>query len=704
MILIIAEKPSLARNIVQGIGEMKKYNGYFEGQGYIVSWVFGHLFGLCDIEYYNPLPEGKRFWCMDNLPCFPSEFRYELKKDKNGRVDSGVQRQFALIESLCNRPDVDKIVNAGDADREGEIIVRNCIQKALRTNKELLRLWLPDQTPETVRAGLNELKNEREYDRLADEGYARTYIDWLYGVNLTRYATLKSGKLLRVGRVIVPIVLAIYERDMAIRNFVPEVYYACVSKEETNGESIELTSKNKYDKTEFLKAQDMCQTYNSTGATVTGVKKKKDTLFPGKLYSLSKLQNVLGKKYKMSMAESLDIVQKLYEEGYLTYPRTNSEYLATAEKDKIKKIIENCKKLGYPLAFKDKKTIFDDSKIESHSALTPTYKIPDKSKLSEKEMQVYSTVFRRFVAVFCAEDCIVNKSELKISVGDLEEFVLKGTVIVEKGWTKYDDYNGKDKVLPNLKEGDTVNIQFKPAEKQTSPPKHYTIETLNNYLKNPFKNEKAELNEQNDGEKTDDTEEYRAIFEGLELGTEATRTGIIDNARTSGYIKLNKDVYSILPDGEYLIESLKAMQISMDKYKTAELGKSLKRVFRGESTVNDSVELAKKEISEVFDRSATPSESDTDIGFFRQEIGKCPLCDGQVVRTNFGYGCNKYKENNCRFSVRMNICGRAIPVSAVKMLIESGKTNKLSGFVSKKSGKTFDASLKLEDGKVVFDF
>ncbi len=700
MVLIIAEKPSLARNIVAGIGEMKKKNGYFEGCGYLVSWAFGHLFGLCDIEHYSPLPDGEKYWSMANLPCFPSEFCYELRRDRDGRSDDGVLKQFKIIEELCNRPDVDKIVNAGDADREGEIIVRTCVSKALKSDKPQYRLWLPDQTPETVAAALADMKEEKEYDLLANEGYARTFIDWLYGVNLTRYATLKSGKLLRVGRVIVPIVLAIYERDMAIRNFVPDVYYALVSKAETNGEIIELQSKNKFDKTQFLKAKELCDLYNQTGAVVSEVKKKKDTLSPGKLYSLSKLQNVLGKKYKMSMAESLEIVQKLYEEGYLTYPRTNSEYLATAEKDKIRKIIENCKKLGYPLTFKDKKTIFDDSKIESHSALTPTYKIPDKTKLSEKEMQVYSTVFRRFAAVFCAEDCIVNKSEIKIKVGDLEEFTLKGTVIVEKGWTKFDDYSGKDKVLPQLNKGDTVNINFAPIEKETNPPKHYTIETLNNYLKNPFKTDKAELNEQ----EGDDAEEYRAIFEGLELGTEATRTGIIDNARKSGYIKLNKDVYTILPDGEYLIESLRDMQISMDKYKTAELGKALKRVFRGECTVNDSVSLAKAEISEVFEKKVPAPQNDTDIGFFMQSVGKCPLCGGEVRRTNFGYGCSSYKEKGCKFSINMRICGRVMPVSAAKQLLESGKTEKLSGFISKRTGKTFEASLKLEDGKAVFDF
>ena len=251
-------------------------------------------------------------------------------------------------------------------------------------------------------------------------------IDWLYGVNLTRYATLRTGALLRVGRVIVPIVRAIYKRDMAIENFKPEIYYSIVSREKTGGEEIELASKKRFLKDEIDKARAECDKYNASEASVTALKRKKDTVAPGKLYSLSKLQNALGKKYKMSMSDSLEVVQKLYEEGYLTYPRTNSEYMATAEKDKIRKIIENCKKLGYALEFKDKKTIFDDSKIESHSAITPTYKIPDKARLTEREMLVYQTVFRRFAAVFCAEDCIAERIEMTISVKDCEDFILRG--------------------------------------------------------------------------------------------------------------------------------------------------------------------------------------------------------------------------------------------------------------------------------------
>ena len=701
MVLIIAEKPSLGRNIAAGLGSFQRRDGYLENENCIITWAFGHLFSLADIEAYNPTANGEKRWTMENLPCFPQSFRYELRLGEDKKLDDGVLKQFNVIKALCNRDDVDVIVNAGDADREGEIIVRTCVNQALETQKEQKRLWLPDQTPETVRAAFAEMKSETEYDNLANEGYARTYIDWLYGVNLTRLATLRTGTLLRVGRVIVPIVKAIYDRDMAILNFIPEKYYSISSKAETNGEVVELQSKLKFNKDQYNKALEACELYNSSDATVVNIKRKKDSISPSKLYSLSKLQSVLGKKYKMSMNDSLAIVQKLYEEGYLTYPRTNSEYLATAEKDKVKKILNNCAKLGYPVAFKDKKTIFDDSKIESHSAITPTYKIPDKSKLSENEMRVYSTVFRRFIAVFCAEECLAERVEMTVDVGGHETFTLKGLTIIEKGWMKYDDSTQKDKLLPSLKKGDSVNIRFEPNEKETSPPKHYTIETLNNYLKNPFREEKNAIE---DTVGADDAEEYRAIFEGVELGTEATRSGIIENARKSGYIQLKKDVYTILPDGIYMIESLQRMNICMDKFKTSEMGKALKSVFRSEMSIDESVGMAKDEIAKYFtSQSDIPIEEDVDIGFYGDYIGKCPLCQKDVKRGKFGYGCMGYKEG-CGFRISSFICGRVISKRNAQLLLEVGKTSLIKGFVSKKTGKTFDAYLKLDDGKTIFEF
>ncbi len=708
MKLIIAEKPSLARNIVagiekiQGMDKMQKKDGYFINNEYIVSWTIGHLFSLSDVESYTKSNPGAQ-WTLDNLPCFPEKFRFELRKTANKKVDYGAQKQFNILKTLCNREDVNQIINAGDADREGEIIVRICVDNALLTPKEQKRLWLPDQTTETVRMALENMKDDSEYDNLANEGLARTYIDWLYGVNLTRYATILSRRLLRVGRVIVPIVKAIYDRDMEIRNFKSETYYVIRSNEVTKNEKVLLESKLQFTKDQLEKAEETAKLYNSNTATVTKKESKKETLRAGKLFSLSTLQNLLGGTYKMSMTESLKIIQDLYEKGYLTYPRTNSEYLATAEKDKFKSIISNVKKIGYDVKFKDSKLIFDDSKIEAHSAITPTYKIPKASELSEKEMKVYSTVFRRFAAVFCAEDCIVEKTEIKISLGELEEFTLRGMMIITPGFTKYDDCKRKDKIIPNLNVGDTVNINFKPVACKTTPPKHYTIESLNNYLKNPFKDDKAKAKEMEQNGEIDDSEDYKAIFEGLELGTEATRTGIIENAKNTGYIKLTKDVYTILEGGEFLIETLDRLQIIMDKYKTSQLGRALKGVYRGEMTVDDSVKLAEEEISKIMNKtSADINYEQPNTGTLGEIVGVCPLCGKNVVRGKFSYGCMGYADG-CTFKIGTLICGRTVRIDEARELLRNGSTAKLDGFISK-NGKRFQGKLKVKDGKVVFDF
>lgn len=690
MIAIIAEKPSLARNIADGIGKMNKKIGYYENSDYIVTYAFGHLFSLCDVEDYseNASAEPPR-WSMNGLPCYPDKFRFKLKPGDDGKPDAGVKKQFGIISDIINRSDVSAIVNAGDSDREGEIIIRLCIENALKTPKKLLRLWLPDQTPQTVRKALSEMKDEKHYDNLANEGLSRTYIDWLYGVNLTRYASLKSGLLLRVGRVIVPIVKAVYDREKEIENFKPETYYSLVSKAQTDGETIELVSKYKFGKDEKLKAERCCERMNALKAIVTDKKSKKEIVPPGKLYSLTKLQNFLGKKYKMTMETSLATAQKLYERGFISYPRTNSEYLATNEKDKFRTIVASVKKLGYDVVFKDKKTIFDDSKIEAHSALTPTYKIPQKSDLSETESIVYTAIMRRFAAVFCAEDCLTEKSELTVSLGGKEDYSIKGSIILTNGWTKYDGGERKDKILPKLEKGDEVNINFRPEEKQTTPPKRYTIETLNNYLKNPFRDEKASTD--------NDDEDYKAIFKGLELGTEATRTGIIDNAKKSKYISLKKDVYYVENGGRFLIEQLTDMQISMDKYKTSQLGQALKKVYHGEMTVDDCVKEAETEITEIFSHRDDANGN----GFYGDVVGKCPKCGKNLIRGRYNYCCEN--RENCDFKINFNILGCPIGKNQVTKILSDGISDKLN-FTSK-GGKNFTAALKLApDYKLNFEF
>ena len=684
--LIIAEKPSLAKNIMAGIGnDFKREDGYAENKDYIVTWAFGHLFGLIDMDDYpsNQGPDDKHGWSLDNLPFAPAKFQFELKRDaKTKKIDSGVKKQFKTIQTLLNRKDVDAVINAGDSDREGEIIVRLILQYAKNT-KPVYRLWMPDQTPQTIRSELSAMKPDSNYDNLANEGYARTYIDWLYGVNFTRYATVKSGTLLRVGRVIAPIVRAIYERDMAIKNFVPEKYFGVTSKELTNGEQIELTSKETFPNAQKADAEALCRKYNAADTVVTDAVTERKSVAPGKLYSLSKLQGVLGQRYKMSLKDSLAIIQKLYEAGYLTYPRTNTEYLATAEKGKVKDILRVISGMGLPVAFRDSKSIFDDSKIESHSALTPTTKIPKPGTLSTDEQKVYDTVFNRFVAVFCSESCEVDRSTITISNG-FETFTLKGDIMVSKGWMKFDEADKKDKVLPALKKGDKVNVDFKPVEKETAPPKHYTLETLNNFLKNPFKNDDSD----------NEDEDYKAIMSGAEIGTEATRTGIIENAITSKYITLKNNTYYITDAGIYYVEALEKLHIDVDKQKTVQLGVVLKDVYKGKLSVEESVAITNKEIREVFRYKDTVLAAAAVAE--KEEIGKCPKCGSPIYETDKAFSCSN---RECKFALWKDNAyfkkfGKKMSKSMAKSFLTKGYM-KAKGIPSK-SGGTFDATFVVD--------
>lgn len=702
-IVIIAEKPSLAKNIAQAIGNnFQRKNGYYENKDYIITYAYGHLFRLYDLDMYrdNYQATNKYPWKLEELPFFPKEFRFGLQHDE------GIIKQFKIIRELINNDEVTTLVNAGDSDREGEIIVRLVIKYALKNDKSIKRLWMPDQTPKTINQELSAMKDDSQYDSLANEGLARTFVDWCFGINLTRFATIKSSTLLRVGRVITPIVSAIYDKEMEIINFVSKKYYVPISKCATNGEEIELVSKKEFSKEELFQAQELCQKYNQTEAVVTDLKSEKKIIPSEKLFSLSKLQGVLGKKFKMSLDESLGIVQSLYEKGFCSYPRTPSQYLATNEKGKIKEIIANFQKLNVDIHFKDHKNIFDDSKIESHSALTPTYKIPKKSELSEKEYLVYKTIVNRFFAVFSKENYEISRTTMEIKLGEYETFKLNGDVVLTKGWTKFEEKDKKENILPNLKCGDKVIVNFNPVEKETKPPKRYSVETFNNFLKNPFK---SNLSKENLDMEEDDIEEYKAMFLGVELGTEATRSSIIDNAIKSKYISLKDNVYKLEPGGKYYVETLNQLNANMPKEKTAELGKALKRVFRSEITIDDAVELAKKEISEIIKNNLDVHiDLSKRVYEFKKEqvICKCIHCGKEVIETSKGFRCTNpdcgkalYFDNKLFLSLKKKVTKKI-----AKEIFSKGRTQ-LIDCVSK-SGSKFDVTLvaNFEDKYLSFKF
>ena len=676
--LIIAEKPSLGRNIASALGLKKRGNGYIEGEKYIVSWAFGHLFELSDVDDYF----GKKMkWKEVELPFTPRKFKFKLKESK------GISEQFKILKDLMEREDVEGIINCGDADREGQIIIDRIIKES-KVKKEVYRLWLPEQTKETIVAEVENIKPDKDYIRLAFEGYSRTVMDWLFGINLTRYITLKSGQLMPVGRVLIPVLKFIYDRDTAIDKFVKEKYIQLESECEKEEVKFKLSKSTKYSIKDEKKADLKCEELNSYQGKVLSMEDKEIKKQPGKLFSLSKLQSQLSKKNKIEFKGSLEIIQKLYENGYITYPRTNTEYLAINEKGKVKQLLKALSK-DHDVAFKDSKKIFDDDKVESHSAIIPTMKFP-KNNLNGREKIIYETILNRFISNFVVEKTITAKVIVTIGVGD-EKFKLSGESIVQMGFYKYEPATFENK-LPNFIVGDTFEVDFKKILKETKPPKKVSERELSAHLKNPFR-------------KDSDTEEdeYKAILKGIEIGTEATRTGIIENAKRYEYISQKGSNFSLEPLGQKVVETLDKLNIDLYKTKTVEFSKLLKKVYRGNSTIQETIDLVTEELQKIIGQNIEIPRVYNDSD--REIIGVCPRCGKNIYENSKGFSCVGYRDTpSCKFTLWKEIKYKTLDIkiskTRAKKLIKGEKIslNKIKG----KNEKIYSAEFILEDtGKYV---
>lgn len=539
MKLVLAEKPSVAKTIASFLGAKTRQDGYFEGNDYIITYAVGHLVSLYDMKDYDK-DKYSGSWKMNNFPFIPED-KFKFK------IDSSKTKQFNTVKKLLNRKDVEYVINATDNDREGELIAFLIFLLA-KNKKPVKRILVNEWTPEDITRGIKNLKDEDEMRNLQAAGYTRLITDWLIGINFTSVATLKygNGKLLNIGRVILPTVKLVYDRDMEILNFVPKTYYEIEGhfKAET-GEYKGKYIKGKESKFDTL--EDANKIIASIASKTGKILDKKVTMskeYAPKLFSLTSLQGYITSKYSNFTSDKvLNVCQSLYEGngkgGYITYPRTDSIFLEESLASKASQTLDKLKVgLEYEnkIKFSKTKRVFDSSKVDSHSAIIPTYIIP--KNLSKDEQLVYDAIKDRFIANFMPPAEYEN-TEIKTEVDNCT-FLTKGKVLKSKGYLEVYNKEEKNDLLPLVNKDDVVDVlEIKPLTKQTTPPKPYTEDTLLKAMKNCGKNV---------------PEEDTTVLSGYSIGTSATRADVLKKINQVGYVKKKGKSYSITDLGKNLVE------------------------------------------------------------------------------------------------------------------------------------------------------
>jgi DNA topoisomerase III len=701
--VIITEKPSVAKNIADALNIKNRKDGYFEGNDYIVTWAFGHLLQLYDAKDYD---ENMAKWRMENFPFIPSHFRYKIKSDPRHKEkeDLGAKKQLKIIYQLMKRNDVDSVIQACDYDREGQVIGDTIIYH-LKTKKQVYRLLLNEWTPDEVLKGLQNLKPNTQMRPLLDAGISRQWADWVIGINLTSVATLKyqkgSGKALNIGRVLLPTLKIIYDRDKEIENFVPENYFKLTATFITkDGQEYEGTyvegEEEKFKNKETLEV--IQQSLNNQSATILDKKVELKKEYPPYLFNLSNLQGFITSKYKGWTSDKvLRVAQSLYEKKYITYPRTASVVLEESLVEKAAKVLNNLKK-GLPyeneITFAKKKRVFDNSKVESHSAITPTYLIP--KSLTRDEEIVYNAIKNRFIMQFMPiAEHEETKIITKVNTNDIKGlFISKGKVQLVEGWKKVEKMESKDTILPLVNINEIVQIRdHKLSSHVTKPPKHHTEKTLLRVMETCGKNK--------DKENEDSEEMMAAILSGYSIGTPATRAETIKKLKDVGYIATQNKNLICTELGRKLVETFPVKEL-FDLDFTGRLEKTLsdieKQKFPKESFLKlifnfttNAVKTIKNDndiiISEVSNEKKT-----------REVLGKCPLCGHGIIEGQKGFGCSNWK-NGCKFVIWKNdkflaSMKKKPTKTMVKSLLKNGVAL-VKGLTSKKGNK-FDAYLRYE--------
>ena len=668
-ILIVAEKPSVARDIARVVGCNKKNEGFLESDKYIVSWALGHLVALCEPEDYDM---SYKKWSMDNLPIMPENMKLKAIKKTS--------KQLTLLKKLMNGKDIDYIICATDSGREGELIFRY-IYQFVKCSKPFKRLWISSMTDEAIKEGLMNLKDSKEYDNLYLSAKCRSEADWLVGINASRAYTITHKALLSVGRVQTPTLYLIVKRQYEIDNFKSTDYYEVQTD---YGSFSGIWFNEKYSNThidDIKKAEEIKNKVNKKQAVVTLVESENKKEYPPLLYDLTELQRAANRAFGYSAKKTLDIAQNLYEKHkIITYPRTDSRYITEDMKSTVaftfKKLVSidvyknDISQLNLN-ALNFNKRIVDNSKVSDHHAIIPANNKPALNRLTNDEFNVYNLVVKRFTAVFYPP----YEYNIKTVVAESqnESFVSKGKTDLNLSWRIIEPLKDKEEktvIPPELKKGDCLNIvSAKVLKKKTQPPKQYTEATLLSAMENA-------------GREIED-ETLKEQMKDSGLGTPATRAAIIERLLSVGYIKRK---------GKSLVPEEKGKRLCMavpEEIKSAETTgkweKGLSSVSKGKMApdrfmgsikrfVMFLIDDAQKNKREVVFEAETPIKKHSNVS-----LGKCPVCGSKVLENSKAFYCSNWKEG-CAFTVWKNILdryGNNMDSAKMRKILKNGRAEKI---------------------------
>ncbi|MEK3765380.1 DNA topoisomerase III [Solibacillus sp. FSL K6-4121] len=716
--LIIAEKPDQAAKLAAPFSSTKKA-GYFEVKpntyfpdGALITWAIGHLCELKAPEEYNP---SWKKWTLEALPIIPDRFEYKVTKLK--------YKQFNIIKALVNRTDIQEIIIGGDAGREGELIIRT-ILKLCRANKPMKRLWISSLTENAVKNGFANLLPEEKTRNIYYEALSRSCADWLIGINTSRlYTVLLKQKgvkdVFSIGRVQTPTLALIVKREHEIANFKPEPFWEVEA--EFNFEGKKLKAKwHKENNSRVLEERQAIAIANfcmNKQVEITSIKEETKEFSPPLLFNLSTLQATANKAFKISPQHTLDILQKLYLKGLVSYPRSDSQFLTNEEAKTLPNILENLSKIDQyknllPPPVKSiltNKRFVNPQKVTDHHAIIITEQLPNLSKLSPEEFKIYDLVVRQVIAAHY-NNAIYSYTTIHSLVEKRAEFISKGKMQIEEGWRKviFHANADKDELLPLLRENEQgIVTKAKERKSETQPPNRYSEGNLITLMKTA-------------GKHLEDTELEKVLSKTEGLGTEATRAGIIGTLKDRQYIEIKRNQVFATTKGMLLIEAL-GESILTSPSMTAKWEQRLSEIGEGAASPNAFMEQVKKlsfklitdanerEKEWAFNQSAVEkitANNPYNKKYKREKtvVGKCMLCDGSIIDHGTFYGCSNYKAANCKFSVSKKILRKSITQPNIKKLLATGETSLIKGF--KKGAKTFDAHLIWDNNaqKVTFKF